>query len=92
MNKFDTISTHTTSTATSWTKTLGIDFLTQTYSDLLEQPISTKQTLHLLHTQAAAFITFCSFASNIAIISLCMLWFGAALWQCGQSFKMRAKR
>lgn len=96
MNKFsissNVMASTTTTNTTTWTKALGIDFLTQLYSKVLEQELSTSQTLHLLHVQTAAFITFCSFAGNIAIIALCIAWFGMALWQCKQCFSAEDAR
>ncbi len=81
-----------TSTTSTWTKSLSIDFLTQLYSEVLEQQLSTAQTQHLLHVQVAALLTFCSFAGNIAVITLCIAWFGMALWQCKQCFNAEDAR
>lgn len=92
MNKFSITSEHTTTTTSTCTKSFSIDFLTQLYSEVLEQQLSTAQTRHLLHVQGAALLTFCSFAGNIAIIALCIAWFGIALWQCKQCFSAQDAR
>lgn len=61
--------------------------LSRIYSDLLEQPVSPKQTLHLLHVQLAALMLLLPVCAPLHYYALSTLWCGLAIRGCVRAFR-----
>jgi len=73
------------STVLSLTSLVG--FLARVYSDILERPVSPRQTLHLLHVQVAALMLLLPVCAPLTYYALATLWCGLALRGCVESFR-----
>ena len=59
-----------------------LKWLSTYYSQVLERPVSIRQTLHLLHVQTAAFLAIFPLGCSVLFRFLCILWLISALLKC----------
>lgn len=64
-----------------------VEPLARIYSDILEKPVSPRQTLHLLHVQIAALMLLLPVSAPLAYYALATVWCGLALRGCAESFR-----
>ena len=56
------------------------------YSDLLEQPVNPRQTLHLLHVQLAVLMLLLPIGAHLSYYAIAALWCALALNGCVKAF------
>lgn len=56
--------------------------LASVYSALLEEKISPRRTLRLLHAQAALFCAVAPASMPLGLRTVLLAWAGVAVWQC----------
>lgn len=61
--------------------------LARIFSDILEQPVSPRQTLHMLHVQLAALALLLPVGAPIEYYVLATAWCGLALRGCARAFR-----
>lgn len=59
--------------------------LARLYGSLLERKITPRQTLHLLHVQAAGAVLVLPVTVHAGFLLLALAWLGLAAWQCRRS-------
>ena len=64
-----------------------VEPLARIYSDILEHPVSPRQTLHLLHVQIAALMLLLPACAPLMYYALATVWCGLALRGCVEAFR-----